>query len=64
MECLTLTVDEVMHIRRVLVKAELERYQQSKDLYNALKKGKVSRLLKALHNNSWLEGIEDAFDAF
>uniref|UniRef100_A0A3B3XVF7 KIND domain-containing protein n=1 Tax=Poecilia mexicana TaxID=48701 RepID=A0A3B3XVF7_9TELE len=39
-ECLTLTVEEVMHIRQVLVKAELEKFQQYKDVYNALKKGK------------------------
>lgn len=41
MECLALTVEEVMHIRQVLVKAELEKFQQYKDVYNALKKGKV-----------------------
>lgn len=40
-ECLALTVEEVMHIRQVLVKAELEKYQQYKDVYSALKKGKV-----------------------
>lgn len=40
-ECLTLTVEEVMHIRQVLVKAELEKFQQYKDIYNALKKGKL-----------------------
>ncbi|KAM5157213.1 protein spire homolog 1 isoform 2-T2 [Mantella aurantiaca] len=40
-ECLALTVEEVMHIRQVLVKAELEKYQQYKDVYNALKKGKL-----------------------
>uniref|UniRef100_A0A8B9YSW8 Spire type actin nucleation factor 1 n=1 Tax=Bos mutus grunniens TaxID=30521 RepID=A0A8B9YSW8_BOSMU len=39
-ECLALTVEEVMHIRQVLVKAELEKYQQYKDVY-ALKKGKL-----------------------
>ncbi|TRY84346.1 hypothetical protein DNTS_025445 [Danionella cerebrum] len=41
-ECLTLTVEEVMHIRQVLVKAELEKFQQYKDVYNALKKGKIN----------------------
>lgn len=41
MECLALTVEEVMHIRQVLVKAELEKFQQYKDIYTALKKGKV-----------------------
>ncbi|XP_061598478.1 protein spire homolog 1 isoform X2 [Cololabis saira] len=40
-ECLTLTVEEVMHIRQVLVKAELEKFQQYKEIYNALKKGKL-----------------------
>lgn len=33
-----------MHIRQVLVKAELEKYQQYKDVYTALKKGKVELL--------------------
>lgn len=41
-ECLALTVEEVMHIRQVLVKAELEKFQQYKDIYTALKKGKVN----------------------
>lgn len=40
-ESLALTVEEVMHIRQVLVKAELEKYQQYKDVYSALKKGKL-----------------------
>nr|XP_020462543.1 protein spire homolog 1-like [Monopterus albus] len=40
-QCLALTVEEVMHIRQVLVKAELEKFQQYKDVYNALKKGKL-----------------------
>ncbi|KAF1381606.1 hypothetical protein PFLUV_G00155710 [Perca fluviatilis] len=40
-ECLALTVEEVMHIRQVLVKAELEKFQQYKEIYTALKKGKV-----------------------
>ncbi|XP_069778552.1 protein spire homolog 1-like isoform X2 [Narcine bancroftii] len=40
-ESLALTVEEVMHIRQVLVKAELEKYQQYKDIYTALKKGKL-----------------------
>ncbi|KAJ1190875.1 hypothetical protein NDU88_000194 [Pleurodeles waltl] len=40
-ECLGLTVEEVMHIRQVLVKAELEKFQQYKDVYNAMKKGKL-----------------------
>ena len=41
-ECLSLTVEEVMHIRQVLVKAELEKFQQYKDIYTAMKRGKVS----------------------
>ncbi|KAG7270204.1 hypothetical protein CRUP_035936 [Coryphaenoides rupestris] len=40
-ECLALTVEEVMHIRQVLVKAELEKFQPYKDIYTALKKGKL-----------------------
>uniref|UniRef100_A0A671LCV5 Protein spire homolog 1-like n=1 Tax=Sinocyclocheilus anshuiensis TaxID=1608454 RepID=A0A671LCV5_9TELE len=40
-ECLALTVEEVMHIRQVLVEAELEKFQQYKDIYNAMKKGKL-----------------------
>uniref|UniRef100_A0A8C8F596 KIND domain-containing protein n=1 Tax=Oncorhynchus tshawytscha TaxID=74940 RepID=A0A8C8F596_ONCTS len=40
-ECLALTVEEVMHIRQVLVKAELEKFQQYKDVYNELRKGKL-----------------------
>lgn len=48
MECLALTVEEVMHIRQVLVKAELEKFQQYRDIYNALKKGKVSHKLMVL----------------
>ncbi|XP_060936598.1 protein spire homolog 1 isoform X2 [Limanda limanda] len=40
-ECLSLTVEEVMHIRQVLVKAELEKFQQYKEIYIAMKKGKL-----------------------
>ncbi|XP_035769788.1 protein spire homolog 2 [Neolamprologus brichardi] len=40
-ESLALTVDEVINVRRVLVKAEMEKYLQSKELYNNLKRGKV-----------------------
>ncbi|XP_064192009.1 protein spire homolog 2 isoform X4 [Anguilla rostrata] len=40
-ESLALTVDEVINVRRVLVKAEMEKFLQSKDLYNNLRKGKV-----------------------
>lgn len=51
-ECLALTVEEVMHIRQVLVKAELEKYQQYKDVYTALKKGKVGLSLWRLQSLS------------
>ncbi|XP_057693639.1 protein spire homolog 2 isoform X1 [Corythoichthys intestinalis] len=40
-DSLALTVDEVINVRRVLVKAEMEKFLQSKELYNNLKKGKV-----------------------
>ncbi|XP_067090373.1 protein spire homolog 2 isoform X2 [Osmerus mordax] len=40
-ESLALTVDEVINVRRVLVKAEMEKYLPSKELYNNLKRGKV-----------------------
>ncbi|KAI6077714.1 Protein spire-like protein 2 [Aix galericulata] len=40
-ESLALTVEEMINVRRVLVKAEMEKFQQSKELYNSLKKGKV-----------------------
>uniref|UniRef100_F6WWY7 KIND domain-containing protein n=1 Tax=Ciona intestinalis TaxID=7719 RepID=F6WWY7_CIOIN len=38
---LSLTVEEVMHIRQVLTRAELERYQPDKELYHALKHEKI-----------------------
>nr|XP_019596042.1 PREDICTED: protein spire homolog 2 isoform X1 [Rhinolophus sinicus] len=40
-ESLALTVEEVMDVRRVLVKAEMEKFQQNKELFNSLKKGKI-----------------------
>ncbi|XP_023682915.1 protein spire homolog 2 isoform X2 [Paramormyrops kingsleyae] len=40
-ESLALTVDEVINVRRVLVKAEMEKFLPNKDLYNSLRKGKV-----------------------
>ncbi|KAG7522778.1 hypothetical protein JOB18_030319 [Solea senegalensis] len=40
-ESLALTVDEVINVRRVLVKAEMEKFLQSKELYNNLRRGKV-----------------------
>ncbi|XP_039702512.1 protein spire homolog 2 isoform X3 [Pteropus medius] len=40
-ESLALTVEEVMDVRRVLVKAEMEKFLQNKELFNSLKKGKI-----------------------
>ncbi|KAK2867631.1 hypothetical protein QQF64_023357 [Cirrhinus molitorella] len=40
-DSLALTVDEVINVRRILVKAEMEKYMQNKELYNNLKKGKI-----------------------
>ncbi|KAM4618893.1 protein spire homolog 2 [Polymixia lowei] len=40
-ESLALTVDEVINVRRVLVKAEMEKFLQNKELYHNLKRGKV-----------------------
>lgn len=41
-QSLALTVDEVINVRRVLVKAEMEKFLQKKELYNNLRKGKVT----------------------
>lgn len=51
-ESLALTVDEVINVRRVLVKAEMEKFLQRKELYNNLKKGKVTEwnCLCAVHD--------------
>ncbi|KAM8892021.1 protein spire homolog 2 isoform 4-T4 [Spinachia spinachia] len=38
-ESLALTVDEVINVRRVLVKAEMEKFLPNKELYNNLKRG-------------------------
>ncbi|KTG47385.1 hypothetical protein cypCar_00038720, partial [Cyprinus carpio] len=40
-DSLALTVEEVINVRRILVKAEMEKYMQNKELYNNLKKGKI-----------------------
>ncbi|KAK5609163.1 hypothetical protein CRENBAI_015217 [Crenichthys baileyi] len=40
-ESLALTLDEIINVRRVLVKADMEKYLQSKELYSNLKRGKV-----------------------
>ncbi|XP_006152586.2 protein spire homolog 2 [Tupaia chinensis] len=40
-ESLALTVEEVMDVRRVLVKAEMEKLLQNKELLGSLKKGKI-----------------------
>ncbi|XP_063802009.1 protein spire homolog 2 [Pseudophryne corroboree] len=40
-DTLALTVEEVINVRKVLVKAEMEKFLQSKELYTNMKKGKV-----------------------
>lgn len=40
-ESLALTLEEVINVRRVLVKAEMEKFFQRKELYNSLRKGKI-----------------------
>ncbi|XP_060644131.2 protein spire homolog 2 [Anolis sagrei] len=40
-ESLALTVEEMVNVRRVLVKAEMEKFQHSKELYSSMKKGKI-----------------------
>ncbi|XP_076808239.1 protein spire homolog 1-like isoform X2 [Clavelina lepadiformis] len=40
-ECLSLTIDEIMHIRQVLTRAQLERFQSSKSMYDVLKNEKI-----------------------
>uniref|UniRef100_A0A452RKK9 Spire type actin nucleation factor 2 n=1 Tax=Ursus americanus TaxID=9643 RepID=A0A452RKK9_URSAM len=40
-ESLALTVEEVMGVRRVLVKAEMEKFLQNKELVSSLRKGKI-----------------------
>ncbi|KFO38544.1 Protein spire like protein 2 [Fukomys damarensis] len=45
-ESLALTVEEVVDVRRVLVKAEMEKFVQDKELFSSLKRGKVRRLDK------------------
>ncbi|KAJ7312178.1 hypothetical protein JRQ81_006534 [Phrynocephalus forsythii] len=40
-ESLALTVEEMINVRRVLVKAEMEKFLQSKELYSSLRKGKI-----------------------
>ncbi|KAI7790576.1 protein spire-like protein 2 [Triplophysa rosa] len=47
-DSLALTVDEVINVRRILVKAEMEKYMQNKDLYTNLKKGKMKIPYKKL----------------
>ncbi|XP_019391608.1 PREDICTED: protein spire homolog 2 [Crocodylus porosus] len=40
-ESLALTVEEMINVRKVLVKAEMEKFLQSKELYQSLRKGKI-----------------------
>uniref|UniRef100_A0A8C3A603 Spire-type actin nucleation factor 2 n=1 Tax=Cyclopterus lumpus TaxID=8103 RepID=A0A8C3A603_CYCLU len=44
-ESLALTVDEVINVRRVLVKAEMEKFLQNKELYNNLRRGKFEFII-------------------
>ncbi|XP_075795930.1 protein spire homolog 2 isoform X2 [Pelodiscus sinensis] len=46
-ESLALTVEEMINVRRVLVKAEMEKFLQSKEFYSSLKKGKICCCCKA-----------------
>ena len=50
-ECLSLTVEEVMHIRSVLTKAELECIVMQPELYNQLANRKVSTEIHEFTNN-------------
>lgn len=43
MECLSLTLEEVVHIRNVLTKAELESLLANRPLYEDVEKRKVSQ---------------------
>ncbi|CAO2609558.1 Protein spire homolog 2 [Lemmus lemmus] len=40
-ESLALTVEEVVDVRRVLVKAEMEKFLQDRELFSSLKRGKI-----------------------
>lgn len=51
-ECLSLTLEEVTHIRQVLTKAELETLITNHEMYNLVSKGKVrSQHRQCLHRN-------------
>lgn len=59
MESLALTVEEVMDVRRVLVKAEMERFLHNKELSSSLRKGKVSwpgSCCSPVGQELWVEG--------
>ncbi|KAF4789228.1 spire type actin nucleation factor 2 [Turdus rufiventris] len=47
-ESLALTVEEMINVRRVLVKAEMEKFLQSKELYSSLRRGKMKMPSKKL----------------
>ncbi|KAF3817534.1 hypothetical protein GH733_012821 [Mirounga leonina] len=58
-ESLALTVEEVMDVRRVLVKAEMEKFLQNKELVSSLRKGKVRWLAPScslVRQEPWVEG--------
>lgn len=62
-ESLALTVEEVVDVRRVLVKAEMEKFLQDKELFSSLKRGKVrlgcagQQGRGAVSNRGWDQGL-------
>lgn len=59
MESLALTVEEVMDVRRVLVKAEMEKFLQNKELFSSLKKGKVRSWVGGRFGQDWAWRVWD-----
>lgn len=65
MESLALTVEEVMDVRRVLVKAEMEKFLQNKELVSSLRKGKVrwpGPSCSLSRQEPWVEGGPGSLD--
>jgi hypothetical protein len=59
-ECLSLTVEEVMHIRSVLTKAELECIVIEPELYYLLVNGKVSHWIGFEFKSCFFSGLQIA----
>ena len=59
MESLALTVEEVMDVRRVLVKAEMEKFLQNKELFSSLKMGKVRSWVGGRCGQGWAWQVWD-----